>query len=515
MSEPIGMSYGGFPIYPISSKKYRCIRCGNVEEHSTNHYARMYAYCYKCPPLGRPSVWECLETPDTENNQPEDRAMDDFDESVLHEADRLLLPAPKENDTLVIHKSDPSTDFLKAIYEGKGCKVISGDIRREDLMEKIKKFPRIFMLGHGAPHGLFGPGYIIGDEFGPLLRQKTGLYVWCHAVEYAHHHKLSGLVSGMFISEVGEAAYMGIKATQREVDASNAAFAQAVRRYLDTGSSPHEVKNCYNSATCKVTQYNNERLYVMEQGTILDSLGQPQSDDVSAKEGSPRYWQAHPNVKPPWWQRDKPVKRRPKMPDTEPDMLHGGLRRPDSWPEEKDDFDDFKFESKFIREADNMLPRRPDQAVDDLMAKAAQAKGKLAQLQQHPDLQGKKEIRSKIDDLMGKMNQRDVLLARLKFQTQLDALLRHNGAIRDQVEALIPGRETPFGKRPSTIAGVALKGGKRIMFTLPVKYPPESASAVPPKASNGMPPPPIPGAQDDIVDPSAPTGGSLAAESRH
>lgn len=212
-----------------------------------------------------------------------------FAESILREAD-AMLPKVQENDTLVIHMDDRSTDFLKVIYGGKGYPVIKGKISSEELMAEIKRYPRIFMLGHGSPSGLFGPGYMIGDEFGEVLREKTGIYIWCHAVEYAHKNKLSGLVSGMFISEVAEARYMGIEATQKEVTASNYAFSKAVRRYLETGSSPHEAISCYNNAVCKVTRYNNERLYVMEKGVILDALGQPQPDTISAKKGSPRYY---------------------------------------------------------------------------------------------------------------------------------------------------------------------------------------------------------------------------------
>ena len=209
-------------------------------------------------------------------------------ESILCEADRLL-PRPETGDTLVIHMDDRSTDFLKVIYGGKGYPVIKGKITEEALMAEIEKYPRIFMLGHGGPSGLFGPGYLIGSQFGEILRGKTGLYVWCHAVEYAHRYKLTGLVSGMFISEVAEARYVGIEATQKEVTDSNYAFSKAVRRYLETGSSPHEVIKCYSSAACAVTKYNNERLYVMEQGVILDALGKPQPEEVSAKPGSPRY----------------------------------------------------------------------------------------------------------------------------------------------------------------------------------------------------------------------------------
>ena len=180
---------------------------------------------------------------------------------------RRIIEAEVAASTLVIHKDDRSTDFLKAIYEGLGYTVINGNINRAQLMAQIKKFPRVFMLGHGGPGGLFAAGYLIDAEFGAeLAKKRDGLFIWCNADAYARKHKLTGLVSGMFISEVGEASMFGIDATQKEVDASNAAFSKAVRTMLDTGQPPATVRDCYKHATCKIPAFNNERLYIFEQG---------------------------------------------------------------------------------------------------------------------------------------------------------------------------------------------------------------------------------------------------------
>lgn len=292
--KPIGKGYGGFNLYPVAPKRYACKRCGHEVTLETNSYQPVVSYghynsCPKCPPwakypeFGGQTVWMPLE------NDPAESGEESYTESLLQEADELLPRA--SSSTLVIHLEDPSTDFLKGIYAGKGYDVINGRVDPAALLVEVRNHDRIFMLGHGGPHGLFGAGFSLGGVFGRELAEKEdGLYIWCHAVEYAHEYKLSGLVSGMFISEVGEAAHEGIQATQEQIDASNNAFVRAVRRFLDTGSSPHEVRACYNDPVCKVTQYNNERLYVMRKGRILDTLGQEQPDETSAKPGSPRYW---------------------------------------------------------------------------------------------------------------------------------------------------------------------------------------------------------------------------------
>jgi len=192
--------------------------------------------------------------------------------NTMGQASKSRAVIDAQADTLVIHLDDRSTDFLRPIYDGRGYPVISSSISEDDLLATIKQFPRVYMLGHGCPTGLFGAGFLIGDKFGPELSKKDGLFIWCNADAYAKRHKLTGLVSGMFISEVSEAAIFGIRATQAEVDASNNNFSKVVRRCLDTGSPLSQVRQCYTSAECKITKFNQERLYVFEHGVPTPAL---------------------------------------------------------------------------------------------------------------------------------------------------------------------------------------------------------------------------------------------------
>lgn len=212
---------------------------------------------------------------------------------------RQLLEA---SNTLVIHADDRSTDFLKAIYEGMGFPVLSQRVTRAEIRKQIEAHDRLFMLGHGSPSGLFSHGGLIDDEYGPLLAQKTdGLYIWCNADAYAKRNKLTGLVSGMFISEVGEARMFGIEATQQEVDASNAAFAKAARECLDSGAPHATVRERYTSATCKITKFNNERLYVFDKGVpspVLHPSSYAHREDAYARQreqdaAEQKDWKAH------------------------------------------------------------------------------------------------------------------------------------------------------------------------------------------------------------------------------
>ena len=176
-------------------------------------------------------------------------------------------------DTLVLHLDDRTTDFLMVIYAGCGYPVVSGAINPADLADKIKTARRVFLLGHGGPGGLFARNFNINDDFGCLLGEKQeGLYIWCNADAYAVRHALTGLVSGMFISEVAEARLFGITVTQSEVDDSNYFFSSVVRHVLGAGLPLSEVKERYDSAACPIVQFNRERLYVFEHGVPTPAL---------------------------------------------------------------------------------------------------------------------------------------------------------------------------------------------------------------------------------------------------
>jgi hypothetical protein len=142
--------------------------------------------------------------------------------------------------TLIIHPDDRSTDFLRPIYQDlKHKTVITGPITRDGLHALIKAHDRIIGLGHGSPSGLFSMSsggfgsYILGASEVEVLRGKELVSIWCHANQFMERHKLNGLYSGMFISEVSEARYYGLnEVTQADVNESNDAFARILGNKL-------------------------------------------------------------------------------------------------------------------------------------------------------------------------------------------------------------------------------------------------------------------------------------------
>jgi len=177
--------------------------------------------------------------------------------------------------TLVIHPEDESTDFLRPIYQNlPATTVITKNITYETLMRVIKANDRVIMLGHGSPSGLFnvsgiGQGlFAIGSQHVDLLKDKECIYIWCNADQFVERYELSGLYSGMFISEVAEATHCGLSGvTQKQVDQSNDRFAELLGEALSQDSNltlaHSKVSTQYQllSEGNPVAKYNAERWY--------------------------------------------------------------------------------------------------------------------------------------------------------------------------------------------------------------------------------------------------------------
>ena len=138
--------------------------------------------------------------------------------------------------TLVIHPQDASTQFLSAVYAGKGYDVLAGS--EHGVNELLSDYDRVIAMGHGIPSGLLSTGkfpgaFALDVESVPGLRGKDNVYIWCWADKFMNEHALRGFSTGMFISEVGEAAANGIEATQEMVNHSNALFASVMRKLID------------------------------------------------------------------------------------------------------------------------------------------------------------------------------------------------------------------------------------------------------------------------------------------
>lgn len=180
----------------------------------------------------------------------------------------------KEN-VLVIHPEDKSTDFLKPIYENIPNKtVITGGLTYDEVKKQIAEHDRIIMLGHGSPSGLFAvgfsspTGYIIDHNMVSVLNNKPqNIYIWCNADRFMNMNpSLTGFYSGMFISEVMEANFMGLFGMDQDiVDESNNGFSEILGKYSneDVNVIYENVRKEYKQIAedNPVAYYNQIRLY--------------------------------------------------------------------------------------------------------------------------------------------------------------------------------------------------------------------------------------------------------------
>ena len=177
---------------------------------------------------------------------------------------------------LIIHPEDPTTDFLSQIYAQLTNKtVIRGGISKSEIPKLIESHDRVLMLGHGSPWGLMNldqfpdaDSYIIDDSMVLSLKNKTNnLYIWCHADQFVQRHGLSGLCSGMFLSEMIELLYYGFDDLDLNmIDQSNERFASIVSKYLNESMEILYQKLLIEygiiTRTNPIARFNLERLYL-------------------------------------------------------------------------------------------------------------------------------------------------------------------------------------------------------------------------------------------------------------
>jgi hypothetical protein len=115
---------------------------------------------------------------------------------------------------------------------------------------------------------IIGTGtYAIGGADVELLRNKQLVAVWCNCDKFIKRHQLTNvLYSGMFISEVSEAEYCNVSASQAMVNTSNYVFARVLGESINNGYTIAygAVKSVYGKLAEEnaVVKYNVSRWYL-------------------------------------------------------------------------------------------------------------------------------------------------------------------------------------------------------------------------------------------------------------
>jgi hypothetical protein len=176
---------------------------------------------------------------------------------------------------LIIHPEDTTTDFLSQIYAPLVNKtVVKGGIAKSELQALIESHDRILMLGHGSPYGLLNPGqfpdaglFVIDGSMTLSLKNRSNcIFIWCFADQFLGRYGLSGLCSGMFISEASEAGYYGFNIKDGDlIDQSNERFSWIISKYLNEPIEILYQKLLHEygllARTNPIARFNLERLY--------------------------------------------------------------------------------------------------------------------------------------------------------------------------------------------------------------------------------------------------------------
>ena len=144
---------------------------------------------------------------------------------------------------IVIHANDPTTRFLSQLYEKREdvtCRIAETSTNAQ-VLRAIREADTIMMLGHGNEYGLFSKPnkngkferLLITDRHVEFLRGKICIGIWCHADKFAKPYGLTGLFTGMIVSESQEASDLDILSTKEEIDRENVKFASRLRYCLD------------------------------------------------------------------------------------------------------------------------------------------------------------------------------------------------------------------------------------------------------------------------------------------
>ena len=179
----------------------------------------------------------------------------------------------------VVHPKDKTTAVLKGLYEGMDYCLVDQSMTNQEVrhvLNHANAFELMMLLGHGSDRGLYSRTDDNQEEFDRILVGKHHRYyltkqhrligIWCHANLFAEEHHLSGLFTGMFISEMSEAYEYGVATSQEELDIELPKFVHRLRSLIDEdvpfSEMPERLK-AMDDVHSSLTNFNYHSVYYL------------------------------------------------------------------------------------------------------------------------------------------------------------------------------------------------------------------------------------------------------------
>lgn len=181
---------------------------------------------------------------------------------------------------------DVDTRVLAALWEGiPDARVLdvrpgTPDARRAVDAAIAEEEDALVLCGHGSPQGLFDPSvmacgnlaaiarnppYLVDVRNAPTIRARRVVGVWCYAAAFAESAGLRGFFTGMFVSNLKEAAFVGCpgRDSAATITEQEVLFCRRVNALLRAGTPLSEWiprLNAQADRSIGVVRYNYDRL---------------------------------------------------------------------------------------------------------------------------------------------------------------------------------------------------------------------------------------------------------------
>lgn len=185
---------------------------------------------------------------------------------------------------LVIHPNDPSTQFLCRLYEDlPNVTKLTEKNSNSEITEALQhgNYDLYMFLGHGGEDGLYAPNgsqqfgrHIINSGHVQFMRDKICFGVWCNANIFAVKYSLTGIFTGMVISEIIEAYMWNVPVKdQEEMSAHNELWCGALRDCCNNTSSVlvpekmyHYIRDRFKRDMTPLEEFNFNSIWYFDKG---------------------------------------------------------------------------------------------------------------------------------------------------------------------------------------------------------------------------------------------------------